>query len=196
LAELNTLNDVVAALQRLSDNDPRERVLQAAAAFFRIVVSHSNLSSATSASKWWGPGSTRPNAPAVSFSEDRTMSPKDFLIQKQPRTEVERVACLAYYLAHYRDTPHFKTLDISTLNTDAAQPKFVNASQAVENALKTHYLAQASKGLKQISAPGEVFVQALPDRDAARAAMANMKPRRRKRADQASLNSGQDSGDQ
>jgi len=124
------------------------------------------------------------------------MSAKDFIIQKQPRTEVERVACLSYYLTHYRDTPTFKTIDISSLNTEAAQPKFVNASQAVENALKTHYLAQAQKGLKQLSAAGEVFVQNLPDRDGARAAMAAMKPRRRKKAGQQSVSSEQSSGDE
>src|SRR5579859_7475269 len=32
------------------------------------------------------------------FSEDRSMSPKEFMLQKQPRTDVERVACLAYSL--------------------------------------------------------------------------------------------------
>jgi len=47
------------------------------------------------------------------------MSPKDFLLEKQPRTDVERIACLAYYLTHYRATPHFKTIDLSILNTEA-----------------------------------------------------------------------------
>src|SRR2546426_11388019 len=40
------------------------------------------------------------------FSRDRTLSAKEFLRDKRPVTDVERVACLAYYLAHYRDTPH------------------------------------------------------------------------------------------
>ena len=35
------------------------------------------------------------------------MSPKDFLMEKAPNTDVERIACLAYYLTHYRSTPHF-----------------------------------------------------------------------------------------
>lgn len=120
---------------------------------------------------------------ASSFSEDRraVLSPKEFIMQKQPRTDVERIACLAYYLTHYRETPHFKTLDLSKLNTDAAQPKFANAANAVENATKSNYLVSATKGNKQISAPGEQFVEALPDKDAARAAMNTVRPKRKAR---------------
>jgi hypothetical protein len=86
---------------------------------------------------------------------------------------------LAYYLTHYRDQQHFKTLDISKLNTEAAQIKFSNPVLSVNNAATMGYLAQASKGNKQISAPGEMFVAALPDRDAAQAAMANARPKRK-----------------
>ena len=118
--------------------------------------------------------------PGGGFSEARDLSPKEFVLQKQPRTDVERVACLAFYLTHYRNMPHFKTIDISKLNTEAAQSKMSNAAVAVDNATKTGYLAPATKGTKQISAPGEVFVQALPDREAARAAMERIKPRKKK----------------
>src|SRR5260221_2973420 len=48
-----------------------------------------------------------------SFSEDRSIPPKQFLFERQPLTDVEKVACLAFYLTHYRNIPHFKTLDIS-----------------------------------------------------------------------------------
>lgn len=115
------------------------------------------------------------------FSEDRSISPKELILQKQPQTDVERIACLAYYLTHYRDMPHFKTVDLSALNTEAAQPKFGNASVAVDNAIKSGYLVQAAKGNKQISAAGEQFVQALPDREAAKAAMASARPKRKAR---------------
>jgi hypothetical protein len=93
--------------------------------------------------------------PQPSFSEDRTISPKQFMLEKQPRTDVEKVACLAYYLTHYRDTPHFKTLDISKLNTEAAQIKFANPTVAVNNSEKQNYLVAATKGSKQLSALGE-----------------------------------------
>lgn len=114
----------------------------------------------------------------AAFTEDRSLNAKEFLNQKQPATDVERVACLAFYLTHYQDTPHFKTVDISRLNTEAAQIKFSNAAFTVANATKLGYITQAGKGAKQISALGEQFVQALPDRDAAKAAMANIRRRR------------------
>jgi hypothetical protein len=101
------------------------------------------------------------------------------MLRKQPRTDVERVACLAYYLANYRETPHFKTLDISKLNTEAAQVKFSNAAKAVDNATAYGYLVPSTKGNKQLSAAGELFVEALPDRAAAKATMDSARPRRR-----------------
>jgi hypothetical protein len=115
----------------------------------------------------------------IPFSEEKILSAKEFVFQKQPQSDVERVAILAYYLTHYKDTPHFKTLDISKLNTEAAQAKFSNAAYAVENATKYGYLVPASKGNKQLSAAGELFVQALPDREAAKQAMQSARPKRK-----------------
>jgi hypothetical protein len=109
------------------------------------------------------------------------MSVKDFILEKQPRTDVERLACLAYYLTHYRGTPHFKTIDLSLLNTEAAQPKFANAANSANNAVKMGYLVPSVKGQRQLSAFGERFVRALPDRDAARASVETMKRRKRSR---------------
>jgi hypothetical protein len=115
----------------------------------------------------------------VPFSQDLKLSPKAFLLEKQPRTDVERIACLAYYLTHYRDILHFKTIDLSKLNTEAAQPKLSNPTFATRNAVAYGYLAQATKGQRQLSAAGEQFVTALPDREAAKAIMSNFLKRRR-----------------
>jgi hypothetical protein len=93
---------------------------------------------------------------------------------------VEKVACLAYYLTHYRDTPHFKTLDISKLNTEAALIKLSNPAVSVDNATKMRYLVPATKGNKQLSAIGEQFVLALPDRERAKDVMSQARPRRRR----------------
>lgn len=114
-----------------------------------------------------GVTSPRPSAATV---EPRTGSPKDFLRAKNPRTDVQRIACLAYYLTHNRGQAHFKTKDITDLNTEAAAPKLSNPSFAVNNAAKqSHYLAPAGSGKKQITALGEDAVNALPDQDAVRA---------------------------
>jgi restriction endonuclease Mrr len=116
------------------------------------------------------------------FSDRTELPPKDFLFQKQPITDVERIACLAYYLTHYRDTRHFKTIDISKLNTEAAQIKFSNTAYAVVNAVNAGLLASAGKGFKQLSAIGERYVEALPDRNAAKEVFATLRNRRAHRA--------------
>lgn len=120
-----------------------------------------------------------PRSPSIesTFSADRAQTPKQFLNEKQPRTDVERVACLAFYLTHYRDTAEFTTLDISKINTEAAQRKLANATVSVNNASQYGYLVPAGKGTKQISAAGERYVQALPNYDAAKDAMATARPR-------------------
>src|SRR5882724_5479488 len=125
------LTTVISALGRL-DEDARRRVLQSVATFFAI-----GISSTPTVSK---PAQTNGGRDDLAFTADRTPSPKAFLMEKQPRTDVERVACLAYYLTHYRNTPYFKTLDLGKLNTEAAQPKFSNAAYASNNALKMGYL--------------------------------------------------------
>ena len=109
------------------------------------------------------------------------MSPKDFLNEKSPKTDVERIACLACYLTQYRSTPHFKTLDLSLLNTEAAQPKFANTTYSANNAVKMRYLVPASKGQRQLSATGERFVRALPDRTAAKEVLVSVRRRSRSR---------------
>ncbi len=170
------LTKVIADLRDLSSEE-QLNLLDTVATFYRLRTPGQGPSHAKSTATTT-PGSLPPGG---GFSEARDMSPKEFVLQKQPRTDVERVACLAFYLTHYRNMPHFKTIDISKLNTEAAQSKMSNAHVAVNNATLTRYLVPAEKGTKQISAAGEVFVQALPDREAAKAAMGKLKPRKRPR---------------
>ena len=174
-SELDVLTSVLALLQKI-EPEARERILHSAATFLRISISHSSVLPET---PMRDSHSASEAPPPSSFSGDRTIPPKQFMFEKQPRTDVEKVACLAYYLTHFRDTPHFKTLDISKLNTEAAQIKFSNPTVAVENATKRSYLAPSTKGNKQLSAVGEQFVQALPDRERAKSIMEQLRPRRR-----------------
>src|SRR2546426_70817 len=157
--DADILQSVIGALRNL-DPEARARILQTVATFFQVGLGDVSRRRVEPTE-----GGT---SPSPSFLEDRSMQPKEFLLDKQPKTDVERVACLAYYLTHYRETPHFKTIDISKVNTEAAQPKFANAANSVNNALKRGYLVQATRGQRQISAAGERFVQALPDRRAAK----------------------------
>jgi hypothetical protein len=187
--QVNALNRIIDALEQIS-NDARAQVLQTAATFFSLdfATSRGRVGPQPSASSGSG-GIAGSNL----FSEDRTPSPKEFMLSKRPSTDIERMACLAYYQTHYRNVPHFKTLDLSKLNTEAAQIKFSNAAVAVENAAKTGLLVPASKGTKQISSMGEQYVQALPDRDAAKKTLAEFRRRRKTRRGRSDSSANQDS---
>jgi hypothetical protein len=174
--EVGALNQVITAFRRLS-RESRERVLRTVSTYFGMMGSASMVPMQSAATR--APSNTASSA--ASFSEDRTPSPKEFILEKKPLQDIERIACLAYYLTHYRDTSSFKTLDLSKLNTEAAQIKLGNAAKAVDNAQRAGYLLGGPNGTKQISAIGELYVQALPDRTAAKEAAAQFRQRRKSR---------------
>lgn len=117
-----------------------------------------------------------PRATAVN-----TSSAKAFLAEKGPKSDVERVACLGYYLAHFRATSQFKTKDLTTLNTEAQQPKLGNPAMAVANATKQNqFLSPVGSGRKQITVRGEALVEALPDREKVREALEKVPMRGRR----------------
>jgi hypothetical protein len=176
-SNLKVLSSVLALLEPL-DSELRRRVLDTVLTFFSEDSKRSS-----SGNTWDAIEATKipQNTTPVPFSTKTDTSPKEFLLQKAPKSDVERVACLGFYLTHFRGTAHFKTADLTALNTEAAQPRFSNAAQAVANATQYGYLAPATKGNKQISAQGERFVVALPDREAAKTAMSNRPKRSRGR---------------
>lgn len=176
--EFEALQSIIAALRPL-DQETRQRILESASTFLglsAVTPQHRTSSSASFVNP--APKSVG-SQPRASFSEDTNMSPKEFLVEKAPKTDVERIACLAYYLTHYKSTPHFKTLDISALNTEAAQPKFSNTAYSTNNAVKLGYIVPSTKGHRQLSALGERFVQALPDRSAAKEVLLSLRRRNR-----------------
>ena len=194
VAEEEGLNDerrTYAAIQTIIgtmlefDIDGRIRMLRTIATFFGIDAPTLPAVART-------PGSTE-GREVPAFSDREDLSPKDFLFQKKPKTDVERVACLAFYLTHYRNVAHFKTTDISKLNTEAAQIKLSNASNAVNNATRSGFLVHAAQGMKQISAPGEKFVDLLPDQASAKKAMSGLRPRRKRRPNVKDVNASKSS---
>src|SRR5437879_3212813 len=80
----SVLPDLIAAFRKVSP-EGRKRLLSTLATFFGIEASAGVQS----------PLGVESGA-RTAYSEDRSLSPKEFLRQKQPRTDVERVACLAY----------------------------------------------------------------------------------------------------
>ena len=173
-AAFEIVAEVTRILEPLSEED-RAHVMNTVAVWYRIPGFKSPLNQTTQTRNV---GSSAPTDADVNdpFQGREEISPKQFIMEKDPRTEAERIACLAYYLTHFRDTPAFGTNDLSRLNTEAAQRKFSNAAVTAGNAMRDGLFVQASKpGLRQLSAIGERFVQALPDRDGAK----NIKQRMR-----------------
>lgn len=178
--ELAVFSAVVSAMASL-DHSGRIRLIRTLATFFDIPVGeHGRSTQHSSLLRAVEPSPAMHAQGPATFSEDRAPTPKQFMLEKRPQTDVDRIACLAYYLTHYRDQPQFKTLDLSRLNTEAAQVKLSNPAKAVDNAAQAHLLVQAGQGKKQVSSIGEVYVQALPDRVAARQAAAELRNRRSK----------------
>ena len=172
--EIKALGDVLAALAPLGDVG-RQFVLRTAAERMRadLGTQHAPVEEDHAVGNIVG----KPAAGA--------QSPKQFLVQRRPVNDVQRIACLGYFLTHLRvpPQPHLKTADLSKLNTDAAQPKIGNAAQAVANATKiSRYLAPAGGGKKQITPLGEQVVEALPDQEAVRRVLQDHSAGQRKKA--------------
>jgi hypothetical protein len=172
--DLQALSEIVAALNRL-DPESRGRLLSSLMTLYG--VRPQQMVSAP------GPSSRQnPNREStVAFSEDRTLSAKDFVWQKQPKTAIERVVCLGYYLQHFRGMQSFRTTDISELNSEAAQVKLSNPAMMVSEATRAGYLATVKGQEKQLTVIGEQFVSHLPDRESALNAVRNVRPKRSRR---------------
>lgn len=109
-------------------------------------------------------------------------TPKQFVASKRPATDVEKIACLAFYLTHNESIETFKHADLMRVATAAALD-ISNLPRAIDNATRqSKFLAKAGEGTKQITTLGEVVVNSLPDRTAVTAALSERPMRRRKRA--------------
>lgn len=166
-SEAGVLQRIIKELSSLP-RDAQQRILDAVCVFLGLIVPSRAALEPQLAAPQVQPGRNS----SFQFSEVDPPAVKHFLSEKNPQTDVERVACLAFYLARYRAMPHIKTKDITELNKESAHRSFSNTAVAVDNATKAGYLVPSIKGSKQISAYGERFVEALPDRDAAKQIMA------------------------
>lgn len=152
--ELEALKQIFSILEPLSD-EQRKFVLKTAAERFGLVIpKNQNFEDSADLDD------NKVEA-KKQFSE---MSPKEFMKIKKPDSDVLRVACLAYYLTYVRNQSAFKSEEIASLNTEAAYQNFGNPLKTVNNAMtRSHFLAPAGGGKKQITAHGEDIVNALPD---------------------------------
>lgn len=170
--EIEALNDVLTAVSSLVSDDEKRWVLETASSRLGVVLGTSGgtgTHGVTASGSRTGTGGATP-------------TPKEFMRAKEPKSDVHRVACLAYYLTNYRDTQQFKSADLSALNTEAAGPK-INMSRAANNAMnQNRYLASAGGGRKQITALGEDVANALPNQEAVKATEEQVgRPKRKKK---------------
>lgn len=173
---------IIQLLEKLPQSE-REHVIHTVLTWFRMDLKGDQASTQGHAPANAKPATSKVPGTDEKFSDRPVSSPKEFLFEKNPTTESERLACLAFYLTHYSETPHFKTLDLSRLNTEAAQRKLSNPTVAVNNAVRDGFLVESPKdGHKQLSAMGERFVQLLPNREEAVKIKQKMATRRSRKA--------------
>src|SRR5688500_7383988 len=136
--DIEALNDVLEALHGLTSDDEKRWVLE-------TVANRMGLASPIQTSK----GQTG-NRSSGNTGNTLNLTPKEFMRSKEPKNDVQRVACLAFYLTNARSTPQFRIIDLENLNTEAAGPN-MNMTRASDNATrKNNYLAAGEGRNKQI----------------------------------------------
>jgi hypothetical protein len=175
--ELEVMQAVSKAMDSL-DQDARQRVWDWVTSKFSLRGVGGTQSSAA------GAAGVSPLTAGVPAAYDiSALTPKQFLALKKPKTDIERMTCLAYYLTNARGENHFGTRELTDLNTEAAGARFSNPSYTARDATNRNgYLAPAGQGLKQITPLGEEIVEAMPDRDAVDSVISQAPRRRRRKA--------------
>lgn len=185
--ELESLKTVLHALEPLDETQRRFVLKEAAERLGISGVLPATLTNNQTRQDGGIPANGGATTPVGGVSGSITgQTPKQFLKAKSPKTDVLKIACLAYYLTHARSQPHFKTKDFTKLNIEAGGTPMSNPSMAVDNATKQNkFLGSVGHGNKQITALGEDVVDALPNEEAVKNALANQRKLRKKRAKKA-----------
>jgi hypothetical protein len=161
ISEHDALKSIDNMLETLSDEE-RQRVFDWIQLKYRIGASSAKSAISLTSSSF---------QPVPSLSP--TGSIKDFLVQKRPIDNYEKIACIVYYLEKVQGVEGVKTSQITQGNKDARQAPFSNAAVFVSHAAVRHgLLTQIGGGKKALSAKGEAVVEALPDREKVSIAMA------------------------
>jgi len=167
---------VVKALENLSVED-RQWVLQSAASRwntnYNITANMGGF--AVSANAVTGVQNANHVVPAKSAAEMQNV--RAFIRAKNPKTDVQRVACLVYYLTQTTGQLGFSSKDINQAHVDSGGSK-INMTRALDNATRqSKYISSRGSNEKQLTTLGEDVVAALPDQAAVRAVEVAMKSR-------------------
>lgn len=173
---------VVDALESLTDAD-RQWVLQSAASRWALVVQASS-GGAGNANAAFGGGNTSSGGPSSGEAE-AAVSRNDirgFIRQKKPTTDVERVACLVYFLSKTTGQSGFNSQAIGSAHVESGGSA-INMPRALDNATRrSKYLSNRGAREKQLTPLGEDVVEALPNREAVAAIEADARQRKIKKA--------------
>ncbi len=167
---------VIDALESLQEEKDRQWVLQSAASKFDVTL---QVPSAGGAGTTVGLSGASGTADVRTAIEKKNV--RDFIRIKKPVTDVQRVACLGYYLVHTTGQPGFTSKDVSVAHTDSGGSK-INLTRALDNATRqSKYISNRLGREKQLTTLGEDVVNALPNQEAVKAVEAEVKkPRGRK----------------
>lgn len=172
---------VVKALEQLNDAD-RQWVLQSAVSRWNLVPPGLAIGTAGGANAVVGQGvvpvaATGPDTQAAIARKDA----RAFMRIKRPSTDVQRVACLGYFLVQTTGQQGFASKDIVKAHTDSGGSS-MNMTRALDNATRrAKYLSNRGPKEKQLTTLGEDIVMALPDQQAVKDAEGGAKSRGEKR---------------
>ena len=150
---------VIKALESLTEAE-RHWVLQSAATRWSANVSAPVINSGGPA-----PTSTTTNFfPTADIQAAiANQDVRSFIRIKKPATDVQRVACLGYYLSKTTGQPGFSSKAVSQAHIDSGGST-INMPRALDNATRqSKYLSNRGPKEKQVTTLGEDVVAALPD---------------------------------
>jgi hypothetical protein len=156
---------VIKALEPLKEPD-RQWVLQSAASKFNATIQqHAGAGNNGGTTTPAGSG----GAPAGVQSSIAKKDPRAFIRIKKPSTDVQRVACLGYYLSQTTGKHGFTSKEVTQAHTDSGGSA-INMTRALDNATRgSNYLSNRGPREKQLTTLGEDVVNALPDQAAVKA---------------------------
>jgi hypothetical protein len=168
---------VVKALEALSDSD-RQWVLVSAASKYTMASPVTQVGTGPT-----GAGATT-LLPALAGNAQAALAKKDpraFIRAKKPTTDIQRVACLGYYIMQTTGNLGFTSKDVAKANTDSGEGSF-NLPRAMDNATRAaKYISNRGPREKQLTALGEDVVNALPDQATVKTVEDSSKARRVKK---------------
>jgi hypothetical protein len=181
--EFDALGKVLEALRNGLDDQQRAWVIASAVSNLGIsgvALPGLGLGDAGTQALGGGGGGTAKTT-VVAGQPGTAQHAKAWLRVKAPKSVLQQVACLAFYLTNFKSTPHFKAKEIDDMNREAGGARIGNPRQSTNDAMsKSGFLSVAGGGKKQITAFGEEVVNALPDQVAVKAIPAPRKGRKKK----------------